>query len=77
MDTDIDKWDTISFEKPEKDEDDWYWDFYPFECNSLIDFIERFEGKFSEFENMEQTLVKIYKQLYEGVNDNESQICKN
>ena len=64
MDTDIDKWCHITSEKPEKEKGDWFWDFYQFEVTSIYDFIERFDGKMLEIDNIDEILLDIV--LYFG-----------
>ncbi len=61
MDTDIDKWDVLSFEKPEKD-DEWWWNYDALEIDSLYDFLECF-GDLSKFENIEEFLPELIERL--------------
>jgi len=42
MDTDIDKWDTLNLEEPEKEEDEWWWNYTEHEVNSWYDFFQAF-----------------------------------
>ena len=61
MDTDIDKWDVLSFEKPEKD-DEWWWNYDALEIDSLYHFLDWF-GNLSKFENIEEFLPELIERL--------------
>jgi len=64
MFTDIDEWDLISTKEPEKVE--WFENCCAFECGSVWDFIERFDGEFHKFESIEDTIKELVKLEYEG-----------